>query len=429
MRDILFSLIVFASLPVILWRPWVGILVFAWLGYFNPQKLSWGFAADFPFSLVVALTTLIALAFSSESKRIPMTSLTVAWLLFIVWMGLTTIFAFYPETAWGMYQRVLKIELMSFAVILLITNEKRLRAFVWVIVLSLGFYGVKGGIFTVLTQGSYRVWGPEGTFIGGNNEIALALLMVLPLMHYLRVTSQSRLVRAGMLAAMVLCGFSIVGSQSRGALVGGLAMVVFLWAKSRRKLVSLAVLLLIVPALIVFMPQHWRERMSTIETYQSDSSAMARIQTWKMAVTLANHNPLGGGFELWNEKTFERYSPDKPDVHDGHSIYFKVLGEHGWLGLALFVFIGVGAWRTGSSIISDSRGHEALTSLAVLARMMQVALAAFAVGGAFLGLSYFDLYWNLVAMLVVSRILVQGKVAEASREAQRSVRLDEAVAR
>ena len=317
MRDILFTLIVLGSLPVIVMRPYVGILVFAWLGYFNPQKLSWGFATDIPFSLVVALTTLVALAFSRERKQIPINALTVAWLLFIAWMGLTTLFAFYPDAAWLQYERVLKIQLMSFAVILLITNERRLQAFVWVIVMSLAFYGIKGGIFTVLTAGAYRVWGPDGTFIGGNNEVALALLMTLPLMHYLRITSQSRLVRVGLLAGMVLCGFSIVGSQSRGALVGGLAMVLFLWAKSRHKLAAGVALVLAVSVLVAFMPEQWRDRMSTIETYKNDSSAMGRILVWKMTVNLANHNPFGGGFELWNERTFERYSPDRADPFQG----------------------------------------------------------------------------------------------------------------
>jgi probable O-glycosylation ligase (exosortase A-associated) len=433
MRDILLTGLVLGSLPVIIARPWIGILVFAWLGYMNPQKMAFGFAREFPFAYIVALTTLVALALSStERRRIPVTPVTVAWLLFIVWMGITTIFAFYPDQALTQYVNILKIQLMSFAVILLITTPERMRVFIWGSVASLAFYGVKGGIFTVLTRGANRVWGPEGTFIGGNNEVALALLMTLPLMHYLRITSQKRLVRVGLLVAMLLCGFSIVGSQSRGALVAGLAMVLFLWAKSRHKLASSIALVVVVSMLLTFMPEQWWDRMSTIETYQKDSSAMGRIETWKMALNLADHNPLGGGFELWTEQTFQRYSPDKTDPHDGHSIYFKVLGEHGWFGLALFVFIGIGAWRAASSIIKLGRSNASLASLSDLARMMQVSLAAFAVGGAFLGLSYFDLYWNLVAILVAMKGLVQGNAQTESAAAGRTVPLradEKAIAR
>ena len=156
MRDILLTLIVLGSLPVILVRPFVGLLVFAWLGYMNPQKLSWGFAVNIPFAYIVAITTLVALLLSREPKRFPVTELTAVWLLFIVWMGITTIFAFYPDLAWLQYEKVLKIQLMSFAILVLVTTPARVRIFIWVIVLSLGYNGVKVGVFTVLTGGAYH---------------------------------------------------------------------------------------------------------------------------------------------------------------------------------------------------------------------------------------------------------------------------------
>ena len=412
MRDVLVTLIVFGSLPLVLARPYVGILLWSWLGYMNPHKLSFGFAYDFPFALCVGIVTLLGLLISREPKRLPMTGLTVTWLVFIAWMCLTTLYALFPELAVVQLEKVLKIQLMTFVTIVVMTSRERLRALVWVIVVSLGFYGVKGGIFTILTGGDFRVWGPPTTFVEGNNEIALALLMILPLMQYLRMTSDNRWVRWGLLAAMVLCGFSIVGSQSRGALIGGLAMVAFLWFKGKRKLLTGLALLAIVPALVLFMPQTWYDRMHSIETYQQDESAMARIYTWRLALNVANDRALGGGFEMWSEQTFQRYSPDNTMPHDAHSIYFKVLGEHGWLGLALFVAIGLFAWRTGSWIIRRARGHPDLRWLSDLARMIQVSLAAFAAGGAFLGLSYFDLYWHFVAMLVIGKVLVRQALAD-----------------
>jgi len=162
-----------------------------------------------------------------------------------------------------------------------------------------------------------------------------------------------------------------------------------------------------VPALITFMPAQWRERMETIETYESDASAMGRVDTWRMALRLANDRPMGGGFELWTSDTFDRYSPERNTVHDAHSIYFKVLAEHGWIGLILFLGIGVSAWRTGSRIIRQTRDRPDLEWLSSLARTIQVSLAAYATGGAFLGLSYFDLYWHLVALMVLGRELLR----------------------
>ncbi len=388
----------------------------------NPQRLTWGFASDLPFSLVVGIATLAATLLSKERKRIPLTGLTLLWVLFVVWMGVTTIFAIYTNSAWIQYERVLKIQLMSFVTILLINSRERLRLLIWVIVLSLGYYGVKGGIFTIISGGDYHVWGPPGSFVEGNNELALALLMILPLMQYLRTTSPHRWVRLGLLASMVLCAFSIVGSQSRGALIGGIAMGTFLWLKAKHKTVTGPILLVLGLALVAFMPEQWHERMGTIETYESDASAMGRLDTWRMALRLANDNFMGGGFELWTDETFDRYTPQKTISHDAHSIYFKVLGEHGWVGLILFLCIGVASWRTGTRIIRHSRDRPDLEWLSSLAKMIQVSLAAYAAGGAFLGLSYFDLYWHLVAMLVIGGELSRRHVQEivASSEPTRS---------
>ena len=52
-----------------------------------------------------------------------------------------------------------------------------------VLVCSIGFYGLKGGIFTLMHGGNLRVWGPGGSFIEGNNELALAIIVCIPLMR------------------------------------------------------------------------------------------------------------------------------------------------------------------------------------------------------------------------------------------------------
>ena len=190
-------------------------------------------------------------------------------------------------------------------------------------------------------------------------------------------------------------------------------MAFFLWVKSKRKFLAGVAMLVLIPTLFLFMPDAWHDRMRSIETYQEDESAMGRIYTWQMAFNLANDRLLGGGFEMWQAETFERYSPDNKTPHDAHSIYFKVLGEHGWLGLLLFLAVGFLAWRTGSWTIRHAREHPDLRWLSDFARMIQVSLAAFAAGGAFLGLSYFDLYWHLIAMLVIGKMLLQQALRDA----------------
>ncbi len=172
MRDIAVTLAVFGSLPFILWRPWIGILVWTWLGFMNPHRLAWGFSTEMPFAYIVALTTLVSLLLSREPKRIPWTRESVVLLLFVCWMVITTIFAVYPPLAQEQLIKVLKIQLMIFVAMMLITNKERLNALVLTIALSIGFFGFKGGIFTIVHGGVYRVQGPAGSSLPATTNLA-----------------------------------------------------------------------------------------------------------------------------------------------------------------------------------------------------------------------------------------------------------------
>jgi probable O-glycosylation ligase (exosortase A-associated) len=172
MRDIVVTLVIFGLLPYAYKRPVIGIYIWAWLSYMNPHRLCWGFAQDLPFAQIVAIVTLLGwFASKDEPKRIPWTRESVILLLFILWMLVTTIYSFYPIMAWEQMDKIWKVQLMIFVTMTLINTKQRLIILVWVIAVSLGFYGVKGGIFTILNGGAYRVQGPMNTFIGGNNEM------------------------------------------------------------------------------------------------------------------------------------------------------------------------------------------------------------------------------------------------------------------
>ena len=100
MRDIIVTLAVFGTLPFIFWRPWIGILVWCWLGYMNPHRLAWGFSTSMPFALIVALVTFTAIAISREKKEFIWTRETKLLLIFTAWMFISTLLAMYSELAW-----------------------------------------------------------------------------------------------------------------------------------------------------------------------------------------------------------------------------------------------------------------------------------------------------------------------------------------
>ena len=86
MRDIVITLIVFGSVPMIVMRPYIGVYMWSWLGYMNPHRLTWGFAYNMPFSAIVAAFLFVGLVMSKESKKIPWTPVTITLLIFIAWI-------------------------------------------------------------------------------------------------------------------------------------------------------------------------------------------------------------------------------------------------------------------------------------------------------------------------------------------------------
>src|SRR5262249_49489374 len=159
------------------------------------------------------------------------------------------------------------------------------------------------------------------------------------------------LINQGLMVIMVLCAIAAIGSQSRGALVGISAMGTFLWLKSRNKIVT--AILGVTAAYLIYsiMPEQWFQRMQTINTYDQDASALGRINAWAMAFNLAKNRIFGAGFDSFRPYMFALYAPEPDDVHDSHSIYFQMMGHHGFIGLALFLMLGIFTWFTASWII------------------------------------------------------------------------------
>jgi len=296
-----------------------------------------------------------------------------------------------------MYTKIFKIQIVIFLTMLLITSHEKINQLIWVIVGSIGYFSLKGGVFTLVTGGAFRVYGPPDSYISENNGLAVATLMIIPLMVYLYRISVNKWVCRGLMFTIIMSLISVVGSQSRGAFLAVIAVAGFFWLKTKSKLMSGLAIILFAGLGLAFMPESWHERMDTIQNYEEDESAMQRINSWAYSINVASDRITGGGLSSWAPKTFAIYAPDPDTVFAAHSIYFSVLGDHGWPGLILFLSILGLTWKNLSSVIKQTKGDPG-SHQNFLARMLQVSLIAYMSGGAFLSLSYFDLFWHLFAI-------------------------------
>ena len=418
MRGLILALTMTGLLSMAIRRPMVGVIAFEWISFMNPQQDAWGgILANLPWAMLAALATIIGCLISGESKRVSIDGMTILIVLFLSLISLGSVAALGPpDIVNSLYWIVFKSFAFLLVVALLLSDQKRVNALVWVMVISLGYYGVKGGIFTILTGGRNHVYGSANSMIGDNNQLAVALLMTLPLMNYLRVSSAHRIVRFGLSVAMLLTFFSVLGSYSRGAFIALAAVAVLFWWNSRSKLLIGAALVAALYAGINFMPQTWVQRMGTISTYHEDNSAEDRLIVWHEALSLALARPLtGAGFAgTQTPSVLHRFFPTA-NVRAVHSIWLQVLSDNGfpaffvWVGMQILGFVNIRRIRRMAKGVAAARWAEDL------AKMAEVSMVAFLVGGSFLSLGYYDYEFTILIALAATRRIVGLKARDVSR--------------
>ncbi len=416
MRSLLLFLELTMLIPIALARPFVGVLIYSFISFSNLHRLTFGISDGMPWAYMTAIATLIGCFVAREPKRLPVNPTTVLIVLFIICIGLTSFVARLPadrvEPKW---EAVTKVFFFVLVTIALVRDKYRIHALLWVMVISLGYFGVKGGGFTLLTGGGGRVLGPPSTMIADNNHLAAGLLVTLPLMNYLRLQSAHRIVRLGLLCAMILTLFAVVGSYSRGALIGLAAVSVVLWLRSSNKIVTGVAVAVAVYTAITFMPPEWVERMSTLRHAEETNSGQSRTAIWMASLQMAIHNPLTGvGFMgPYDQGLVDQYA-NGTTARAVHSIWFEPIGEHGfptflvWLGIS---FAGV---VNTFGILRASKGVAELLWCRDLARMAQVSIVAYMVAGTFLSLCYWDFYFTIIAVLAGTRAIVRETVQQTT---------------
>lgn len=424
MRDYFLLLIFLSLVPTIFWRPWLGILAWYWVAFMVPHAHSWGFMRTFPTASLVGGATLIAIFIAKDRRPIPMKREMVMMFVWLSFMTLTTLFAVNPDEAWSQWQKVFKILLITFIAPILIYGERRIIFLLLTITLSIGFYGFKGGLFGILTGGQHQVLGPPGnSFISGNTFIGIAMIMVLPLLLVSArliyrqwvnlglpwLSTWSRPLGLFLYGVFWLTALAILVTYSRGALLGLLAIFPFLFIRMQRKPLMVLSAFLAVTIVGVTVPDRLMARWQTIETYEEDTSAMQRIQSWGVNWNMAVESPIlgmgfshqGNGYGWWIQ--YANFEGTWKHVLSPHSLYFQLLGEHGFVGLGVFLLLIGLTFFTLRNIERTARLQDGPIWIAEYAWAIKISLMGYMIAGAFIDVAYFDLLYALIALTIVMR--------------------------
>ena len=418
--------------------------MWTWIAYFNPHRYAWGLAryGYFQPAMIVAVPTLIGLLFAPKNIRF-ITRETLLLIALWFWFAFTTFyissvpeFAGHVKDANAHLEEVSKILLMTFVTILLVTTKLKLRLLTFMIMVSFGVRAAVVAVWYIRTGGQFTVWGPEGSFIYDNNDFGLALNMTIPIFFFMARDEPRLWMRVVLRSLMVCVIICVIGTYSRGGLVGLAVITLAILAKSRQKVIGLLLVSVAVVCLVMFTTHTWHDRMTEFLEGNLDASAYSRLVAWGGGWNLAKQYPItGGGFDVFtDEAIFPSFVPPSlrgalyskvHHLHSSHSIYFEMLGEQGFVGLGLFLTLIISCFVSTRRLRKRAKLDPQLEWVTPYTHIVEVTLLAYLSNGATLGRAYFDFFYQIVALLIIAKLLADRDVQEESAELQQLEQLEE----
>jgi putative inorganic carbon (hco3(-)) transporter len=392
--------------------PFVATLGYVWVDTFRPQNVAYIGLNQMPVALIMAVAAVGSYLLLDRRSPPRLHIETILQLGLAAWVTVTLQWAEVPDAAWGKWDWAVKTLLFAAFVPYVIRSRVQIEAFVQIYVLSLAANFVPFGLKTLISGGGYGTnlgleQGNSGLSEGG--LLSTVCLMVVPLAvflaRYSQLVQRFKLMPLAYWGIAALAIVTAIGTYERSALFGFAALGIAMWLRSPHK-IRFGVVAAAVAAVVIYTSTGaWTARISTIGDYQSEGSALIRILVWKWTLNYSATHPLGGGFMSYLINQVEVLSTDSEPgyIQFGrafHSIYFELLGEQGYPGLAMFLAtIAMAMFRLGRSA-KRARVHPELHWVAGLSEALQNGLAVFLASGAFVGIAFQPMCWYFIALSV-----------------------------
>ncbi len=404
-------------------RPWIGAVAAYLLIVLVPQAVWWWNFDGLRPAFWVTLGTLAGLVIAVLRGMVDFRTLANKRTLFVLAMWAFVTLSYYAGPYIGVESQydfvdsewaisiVHKMMLLYFIACLVIDSERKLKTLVWVVTAS-GIYLIYWANMRYLSGTAFgRMSGP--TSMGGTgiyadeNNFAMLFVVVLPFVWFLSFTLRNKLLRWGMWLIIPFGWHAIFLTGSRGGLVGIAATMAIMVVRMKAKWLGL----LMVPAFaIAFVWQGGvlQERAGTIAEYESDGSAVGRLQAWEAASRMMLDHPITGiGIGAFGA-AFPDYSTHQPRA--AHNTFFQIASESGLVaGLGYLCLVAVNLlalWRNGKRLQRQRNPDGTLPALYWINESVLVGFSGLVVCSMFLSLQLFEIFYCLTVMVNALMYLV-----------------------
>jgi probable O-glycosylation ligase (exosortase A-associated) len=401
-----------------------ALLFYLWIAYFRPESWVWNgdWLRVLNLSFVAGLYLLVRSLRSDAKPRFTLQSALLG--LFFVLSLASTLESKYTAYAWPFWVELAKTLTVSFLLAALTTDQSRYRSVVLAIALSLGFEGAKQGWASmILHPGAKNLnYLPS---LGDENGVAVFMLMLASLFIALAQTATKRWERWMHRFFTVGVIYRAISTYSRGGFLAAGTMVAFYLLRTKNKIRSCIGAAMVAGIVLSVLPQTFWDRMSTIHVAEDDledDSARSRLHFWRVAVAMANDNPIFGvGHNAYNI-AYDTYDSSHGRYGSGrsvHSSWFGVMAELGYPAFVVYVLMLVLAFFGSGLVARRAKRGKAPPELYHYAAAIQTAFAVFIVGGSFVPSQYTEMLWHFFGLSMALRaIATETAPAAAPQELQ-----------
>jgi putative inorganic carbon (HCO3(-)) transporter len=247
---------------------------------------------------------------------------------------------------------------------------------------------------------AFRDWGITGApgWFQNSGEFGIELCIFGPIVGFFayglwpQLSKGRRLFAAAVMASVVI---SIVGSSSRGAIVGAGLVCVWLMLRSPKRLQATLIVVSMAVVVWVILPAESKQRFTEAG---EDQTSQSRLTYWGHAIEIGNQYPmLGIGYKNWIPYYRSRYNPRGELPHNYFMEAFAELGYSGAIALSLIIaaFFFTNSRTRRITKPTSSRPDRLLFSLAL---GFDGGMIGFLGSGAFVSVLWYPFIWMNVAL-------------------------------
>ena len=429
MRDLFFVAFLGAMLLLGMRRPFLMVLGYVYVDIVSPQHLSYYLLNSVPVSLIFFLGAVGGWLIFDRKQVFTFGPRQGAMLLLLIYCYFSTENADFPLEATAKWDWVWKVLVFAIFLPLTITTRLRIEALATTMILSAASIIIAAGIKTAASGGGYGVLNLMSDSNSGlyeSSTLACVAISLIPFILYLRRNSTifppDWRVSLFCGALCFACLLIPVGTEARTGLICIAALSVMMLRAVKRPFLYVFAAAFLGLASLPLLPESFTKRMDTMNEVQADESASTRLAVWRWTLDYVGIHPMGGGFDSYRGNSFRyevrassKFDPNAPAVQEPgstvvvvdearafHSAYFEMLGEQGWPGLGIWLFIHLSGLLRMEMLLRRyrNRAPEDGHWIAGLATALQQANIIYLIGAAFIGVAYLSFAYMLIAMQI-----------------------------